>query len=102
MLYRVAVRRVVWARDDGRCAFVGGEGRCRETGFLEFHHVTPYARGGTATADQIQLRCRAHNQYEAVEAFGARALIVREHAVSYVTTVSLGPDRAELGTGPAG
>jgi hypothetical protein len=88
-----AVRRIVWARDEGRCAFVGGEGRCRETAFLEFHHVTPYARGGKATAEQIQLRCRAHNQYEAVEAFGARALIVREHAVSYGAAVSLGPDR---------
>jgi hypothetical protein len=91
-----AVRRIVWARDGGRCAFVGGEGRCRETAFLEFHHVTPYARGGKATADQIQLRCRAHNQYEAVEAFGPRVLIVREHAVPYGAAVSLGPDRAEL------
>ena len=95
-----AVRRIVWARDEGRCAFVGGEGRCRETAFLEFHHVTPYARGGKATVDQIQLRCRAHNQYEAVEAFGPRALIVREQAVSYGAAVSLGPDRAELVNGP--
>jgi 5-methylcytosine-specific restriction endonuclease McrA len=91
-----AVRRIVWARDEGRCAFVGGEGRCRETAFLEFHHVTPYARGGKATADQIQLRCRAHNQYEAVEAFGPRALMVREHAVPYGAARSLGPDRAEF------
>ena len=64
--------------------------------------MTPYARGGKATADQIQLRCHAHNQYEAVEAFGPRAPIVREHAVSYGAAMSLGPDRAELVTGPAG
>ena len=44
-----AVRRAVWRRDGGRCAFVGGEGRCRETAFLEFHHVEPYAAGGEAT-----------------------------------------------------
>lgn len=29
-----AVRRAVWARDSGRCAFLGNAGRCTETGFL--------------------------------------------------------------------
>lgn len=52
----------MWQRDEGRCAFVGRTGRCREIGFLEFHHVAPYAAGGAATADNIQLRCRAHNE----------------------------------------
>ena len=60
-----AVRRAVWQRDQGRCAFVGRAGRCRETAFLELHHVEPYAAGGGPTVDNIQLRCRAHNQYEA-------------------------------------
>ena len=60
-----AVRRRVWRRDDGRCAFVGAAGRCGETGFLEFHHVRPFAVGGVATSENIELRCRAHNQYEA-------------------------------------
>src|SRR6266542_2082528 len=78
-----AVRRAVWARDDGRCAFVGREGRCGATAFLEFHHVTPFARGGAATAENIQLRCRAHNQFEALEAFGPRGLIVRERSIPY-------------------
>jgi hypothetical protein len=64
------VRRVVYQRDEGRCAFVGRAGRCRETAFLEFHHVAPYAAGGAATADNIQLRCRSHNQYEARLFFG--------------------------------
>jgi len=65
-----AVRRHVWARDQGRCAFVGTQGRCTERGFLEFHHVAPYAAGGSATAENIELRCRAHNQYEADQFFG--------------------------------
>ena len=60
-----AVRRAVWKRDAGRCAFVGTSGRCTETGWLEFHHVHPYAEGGCASVENIQLRCRAHNQYEA-------------------------------------
>jgi 5-methylcytosine-specific restriction endonuclease McrA len=65
-----AVRRAVWERDEGSCAFVGSAGRCGETAFLEFHHVDPYAAGGAATVDNIQLRCRAHNQYEARVFFG--------------------------------
>ncbi len=57
-----AVKRTVWRRDGGRCAFVSStDRRFTEGGFLEFHHVAPYAAGGEATADNIQLRCRAHN-----------------------------------------
>jgi hypothetical protein len=60
------VKRAVWLRDLGRCAFVGEGGRrCGERGFLEFHHVKPYAVGGEATVDNVQLRCRRHNAYEA-------------------------------------
>ena len=60
------VRRAVWRRDLGRCAFVGKSGRrCGERGFLEFHHVRPYAAGGEATQKNIELRCRSHNDYEA-------------------------------------
>jgi hypothetical protein len=75
-----AVRRAVWQRDQGRCAFVGLTGRCRETAFLEFHHVEPYATGGAATADNIQLRCRAHNQYEARLYFGDTLVRERQQA----------------------
>lgn len=65
------VRREVWQRDDGQCAFVGRDGRCQERSFLEFHHVVPFAAGGHATVDNIQLRCRAHNVYETAVWFGA-------------------------------
>jgi hypothetical protein len=71
-----AVKREVVQRDQGRCAFVGSEGRCEETAFLEFHHVDPYALGGGATVQNIELRCQAHNQYEARQYFGAS--LVRE------------------------
>ena len=60
-----SVKREVWRRDDGRCAYTGGGGRCTERSFLEYHHVQPYAAGGPATAANIELRCRAHNVYEA-------------------------------------
>ncbi len=66
-----SVRREVWRRDDGRCGFVGPHGRCRETSMLEFHHVQPFAAGGLATVENIELRCRAHNAYEASLFFGS-------------------------------
>lgn len=60
-----AVRREVWTRDDGRCAYVGKAGRCAERGFLEFHHLVPDADGGDATPRNLELRCRRHNRFEA-------------------------------------
>ena len=65
-----AVRREVWKRDGGQCAFVGTQGRCAERGFLEFHHVRPYADGGATVVENLELRCRAHNVHEAEKYFG--------------------------------
>jgi 5-methylcytosine-specific restriction endonuclease McrA len=56
-----AVKREVWKRDGGRCAFVGATGRCSERGLLEYHHVVPFADGGLTTPENLQLRCRPHN-----------------------------------------
>jgi HNH endonuclease len=79
------VRRAVWTRDAGRCAFIGTQGRCAETGCLEFHHVKPYADGGPATVDNIELRCRAHNAYEAELFFGGD--VSREGSAGYLNSV---------------
>jgi hypothetical protein len=77
-----AVRRAVWARDHGRCAFVGADGRrCDETAFLELHHLVPFADGGLATVENLSVRCKAHNQYEADLWFGP--MVVREAAESF-------------------
>jgi hypothetical protein len=54
-----------------RCAFVGARGRCPERGFLELHHVVPFADGGATDTANLQLRCRAHNAFEAERWFGA-------------------------------
>jgi hypothetical protein len=88
-----AVKREVWTRDGGQCAFVGTAGRCRETGFLEYHHVVPYADGGGATLSNIQLRCRAHNAYEADEWFGPLAPVACQR--SGALPVRRGPADAE-------
>lgn len=68
-----SVKRVVAARDGYQCTFVDDEGRrCQERGFLEFDHVLPYAQGGASQRPaDLRLRCRAHNQHAAVQAFGA-------------------------------
>ncbi|HEY8945146.1 MAG TPA: HNH endonuclease signature motif containing protein, partial [Polyangiaceae bacterium] len=71
------VRREVYARDGRRCAFVSADGvRCRETRFLEPHHITPHARNGATTADDLALYCRTHNALVAEQDFG-RACMTR-------------------------
>ena len=63
----------MWRRDAGQCAFVADAGRrCTEQTFLELHHIHPYAWDGEATVENISLRCRRHNQYEAELIFGPR------------------------------
>jgi 5-methylcytosine-specific restriction endonuclease McrA len=66
------VRRAVHERDQNRCTFVAPNGRrCEARGGLEFDHIEPVARGGQSTASNLRLRCRAHNQYTAEQAYGA-------------------------------
>ncbi len=86
-----AVKRAVWARDGGRCAFVSSNGRrCGEEAFLEFHHILPYASGGPSTVDNIELRCRAHNGYEAERHCGQRGTAaVREESAIYAPRGSI-------------
>ena len=89
------VKRAVWLRDLGRCAFVGTGGRrCAERGFLEFHHVHPYAMGGEATVGNIQLRCRRHNDYEARADFGRDRPLVPQRAVAAPPRREDGPEGA--------
>jgi len=60
------VEREVWQRDGGQCAFVAADGRrCESRTDLQFHHVRPWITGGPPIARNVQLRCGAHNRYEA-------------------------------------
>jgi hypothetical protein len=75
------VQRAASQRDGGQCGFVSKDGhRCTERTFLEFHHIVPYARGGLATVENISLRCRRHNQYEAQLVFGPHGTSVVSEA----------------------
>ena len=77
-----AVKRQVYLRDLGRCAYVSEDGRrCNERRHIEFHHLKPYQAGGEATTDNISLRCRPHNQYE------SRIFFTRGHDVGRPTAL---------------
>lgn len=90
-----AIKREVWRRDGGQCAFRGERGRCRETGFLEFHHVVPFAKGGATVSQNLELRCRTHNVYEAEQEFphSGHSLFAREMRADYISDRELGLDR---------
>jgi 5-methylcytosine-specific restriction endonuclease McrA len=76
-----ALRRAVWQRDCGRCRYVDGRGRrCNATGNIEFHHKHPFAKGGSHDADNVELRCTAHNQYQADLDFGRSFMDARRSA----------------------
>ncbi|MBI4060205.1 MAG: HNH endonuclease [Elusimicrobia bacterium] len=57
------IRRRVWKRDHGRCAYKAPDGRrCASRRALEFDHVRPWALGGGSNdPSNVRLLCRAHN-----------------------------------------
>ena len=68
-----AVKQESWARDGGRCAFMGPDGtRCTARAWLEFDHRRPYALGGSSR-DSANIRpyCRPHNAWAGKQLFGA-------------------------------
>jgi 5-methylcytosine-specific restriction endonuclease McrA len=68
------VKREVWSRDQGRCAFRAEDGTlCGSREALEYDHIVAWADGGRSdTAANIRLLCRAHNQRLGRRRFGPR------------------------------
>jgi hypothetical protein len=68
------VKRAVWTRDGGRCAYEDPHGRrCESRDALEYDHIVAWADGGRSdTPDNIRLLCRAHNQRLGRRRFGPR------------------------------
>lgn len=67
----VAVRREAHAEAEGRCTYVGPNGRrCNSRWKVEFDHREPRALGGGAEHGNIRVLCRAHNALEARRFFG--------------------------------
>jgi 5-methylcytosine-specific restriction endonuclease McrA len=51
-----AVKRAVWARDEGKCRFpIDSGGICGSTLRLEIDHIPPLARGGASTVEGCRL-----------------------------------------------
>ena len=65
------VKRAVWDRDGGCCAWTYDDGRrCGSQWMIEFDHIVARALGGASTAENVRLACRDHNQRHARETFG--------------------------------
>jgi 5-methylcytosine-specific restriction endonuclease McrA len=64
-------RDAVFARDHGRCTFVGSDGkRCDETIRLQVDHIKPVARGGSNDITNLRLLCARHNRLQAERILG--------------------------------
>jgi hypothetical protein len=76
----------VYVRDEKRCTFVSTEGRrCGACTFLELDHVLPWAVGGEHTAENLRVRCAAHNHGAAKHYFGkayVRTMIERRRGAT--------------------
>jgi len=104
------VARFVWARDGGRCTFVGRNGRrCPEHHGLELHHDDPFGLGGDRSADNLRLMCTAHNLYLAEQDYGKEWMdqfrrsddCAREPDPSFESVVSVKSPRATRTIGGA-
>ena len=89
-----AVRRVVQARDGGRCTFTDSHGRrCKTRHRLEFHHhERPYGRGGDHRPANIRLMCKTHNALLAERDYGREWM--RETVTARSRTISPPSSRA--------
>jgi 5-methylcytosine-specific restriction endonuclease McrA len=70
-----ALKRAVWHRDQGRCAFQSKNGRrCGSRFALEIDHRTPLALGGKTELGNLRLLCRSHNSYQAITLLGSNLM----------------------------
>ena len=68
------VKCQVYARDGGRCSFVGKTGRrCSSDWDLQYDHIVPFAKVGDNSPENLRLLCARHNQLMAEREYG------REH-----------------------
>jgi len=68
------LKREVFKRDSGCCAFVGKDGRrCQSRWQIEIDHIKPFAVGGKHELENLRLLCSSHNKLLA-ERYFQRAL----------------------------
>ena len=72
-----ALRRIVFNRDGLACTYqdpISGR-RCGSRFALELDHRIPFAKGGPHSEENLTARCRAHNQWAALRAFGLKKMV---------------------------
>jgi 5-methylcytosine-specific restriction endonuclease McrA len=71
-----SVKQEVWKRDEGRCTYVGSNGRRCECEYnLQYdHYPVSYALGGTSTVNNLRLLCAKHNRHAAKKTYGEAAI----------------------------
>jgi 5-methylcytosine-specific restriction endonuclease McrA len=70
-----AVKRAVWARDEGKCSWpLDSGGICGSALRLEIDHIVPRGRGGASTVENCRLACAMHNQLAARQYCGGEWL----------------------------
>ena len=66
-----AIKRAVYERDGGRCAYEDERGRrCGSTDRITFDHRRGFVLTRVHSVEDIRVVCWAHNQYEAERMFG--------------------------------
>ena len=68
------LRRAIWQRDQGKCRNCGAQHA------LQLDHITPIARGGRSSLENLRLLCRTCNQRAAIQSLG---LTKMEHYINY-------------------
>ena len=94
-----AVKREVYERDAGQCAWVDEHGhRCPSREFVEIDHIVARAHAGTDDAPNVRLLCQPHKRLHAEQDFGeehvARAIHLRQQ--QYDATETQNDPRAEV------
>jgi len=77
-------RRMVWARDRGQCTYRDPETGtlCDSRFLLQLDHIQPWALGGTHTAENLRMRCQAHNLHTAAETFARTQSVLQDRKCS--------------------
>ncbi len=58
------IKHQVVLRQGWQCIYVGADGRrCNQTRWLDFHHISPLARGGRSTPENLRLLCKSHHAF---------------------------------------
>jgi hypothetical protein len=71
-----AIKRAIWKRDDGCCAFTNQTGKkCGSRHRVQFdHYPTPHALGGPSTEQNLRLACFQHNARHAIQRYGLKKM----------------------------